>query len=298
MTIEAVEPATRKFDPLLDHVHGALDQLTDLLDHLSLEHRSARTFRTVVKKVLYPALDELVAKTPRVPPLGANWTVQEIWAPDGLARATRQLFGHFETLVTALVSHVDRAIKSLLETGTPGAVRSAGALSESRRILERLAAKLRPREPIALLEPRPQPRCRCGNECPPDRKVCSEACYLASRKAAAEKRKARQEDLRHRYKLNWPRRKPKDHSVYRKKDRVDLLRQFTDECGGRCPICQRETQLVLDHCHVTGNARSALCAACNSALGLMHENPAAIENLKAYAERCEGLRVANGGIVR
>lgn len=39
-----------------------------------------------------------------------------------------------------------------------------------------------------------------------------------------------------------------------------------DEQDGRCAICGKEANLVLDHCHETGRIRGLLCRPCNKAL--------------------------------
>lgn len=37
--------------------------------------------------------------------------------------------------------------------------------------------------------------------------------------------------------------------------------------GGRCALCERRTELVIDHDHATGNVRGLICAQCNTLLG-------------------------------
>jgi hypothetical protein len=44
-------------------------------------------------------------------------------------------------------------------------------------------------------------------------------------------------------------------------------------------------QLSLDHCHTTNRDRALLCAACNTTLGMMNEDPARIGALADYIER-------------
>ena len=58
--------------------------------------------------------------------------------------------------------------------------------------------------------------------------------------------------------------------------------------NGLCEICGQLpglNGLVVDHCHSTGRVRGLLCSPCNSAIGLLKENPAtllaAIEYLAA-----------------
>ncbi|MFI5627592.1 endonuclease domain-containing protein [Nocardioides sp. NPDC051685] len=46
-----------------------------------------------------------------------------------------------------------------------------------------------------------------------------------------------------------------------------MLRILSDLQRGQCAICDRPRRLVLDHDHVTGLVRGALCSACNAAEG-------------------------------
>lgn len=52
----------------------------------------------------------------------------------------------------------------------------------------------------------------------------------------------------------------------------------------RCPVCDNERPLVVDHNHRTGEVRGPLCSNCNTALGLLGEDPRTIRSLLAYAE--------------
>lgn len=47
---------------------------------------------------------------------------------------------------------------------------------------------------------------------------------------------------------------------------------------------------IIEHDHATGDVRSLTHNTCNTALGLMHENPADIEGLRVYALRCAAHR--------
>jgi predicted nucleic acid-binding Zn-ribbon protein len=46
-----------------------------------------------------------------------------------------------------------------------------------------------------------------------------------------------------------------------------------------------EQRLCLDHCHTTGKVRAALCHGCNSALGLMSDDPARLRAAADYLEK-------------
>lgn len=43
--------------------------------------------------------------------------------------------------------------------------------------------------------------------------------------------------------------------------------------GGCCAICREDRKLVVDHNHSTGAVRSLLCSPCNTAIGLLKEDP-------------------------
>ena len=58
---------------------------------------------------------------------------------------------------------------------------------------------------------------------------------------------------------------------------------------GRCAICGRHQTdikrgLAVDHCHETNIVRGLLCHKCNSALGLLGDNPRILFNAAVYLE--------------
>lgn len=59
----------------------------------------------------------------------------------------------------------------------------------------------------------------------------------------------------------------------------DLMKQ---KQGGRCALCQREIELVVDHCHETGRVRGLLCNCCNRALGQLGDSLASIKRVAEY----------------
>ncbi len=72
----------------------------------------------------------------------------------------------------------------------------------------------------------------------------------------------------------------------------DFDRMWSDQ-GKRCAGCRRSedeiglasdgrSQLHVDHCHKKGNTRSILCFPCNASLGLMREDPVALQHLADY----------------
>lgn len=55
-------------------------------------------------------------------------------------------------------------------------------------------------------------------------------------------------------------------------------------CGGpMAPEGVGDSSMVRDHCHGSEKPRELLHSACNKALGLMQDNPEAIDGLLAYA---------------
>lgn len=65
--------------------------------------------------------------------------------------------------------------------------------------------------------------------------------------------------------------------------------------GGVCaiPDCKREIGMsaAMDHCHESGQIRAVICRKCNTALGLLDENPRRIRGLAEYAEQWKQLRL-------
>ena len=57
-----------------------------------------------------------------------------------------------------------------------------------------------------------------------------------------------------------------------------------EEQNGVCFICQNKDsrRLAADHCHKTGKRRHLLCRPCNTALGLVKENPDILRRMEDY----------------
>lgn len=55
--------------------------------------------------------------------------------------------------------------------------------------------------------------------------------------------------------------------------------------AGQCEICNRETKLVLDHCHKTGKLRGWLCNTCNMGLGYLQDDPAILLSAATYLKK-------------
>jgi len=61
------------------------------------------------------------------------------------------------------------------------------------------------------------------------------------------------------------------------------------EQGGKCLGCGTDQPgakgWCIDHCHKSGKVRALLCNRCNTALGLVNEDPEILRSLADLAER-------------
>jgi hypothetical protein len=55
--------------------------------------------------------------------------------------------------------------------------------------------------------------------------------------------------------------------------------------SGCCAICGVETQLYVDHNHITDTVRELLCDLCNKGLGHFKESPEALRKAAVYLEK-------------
>nr|WP_240528300.1 endonuclease VII domain-containing protein [Streptomyces amritsarensis] len=54
--------------------------------------------------------------------------------------------------------------------------------------------------------------------------------------------------------------------------------------GGLCRICLKAPAAHVDHCHETGRVRGVLCFNCNTAIGLLGDDPGTIQRAISYLE--------------
>ncbi|MFD5547092.1 endonuclease VII domain-containing protein [Streptomyces goshikiensis] len=54
--------------------------------------------------------------------------------------------------------------------------------------------------------------------------------------------------------------------------------------NGTCCICETAPAVHVDHCHETGRVRGVLCFNCNTAIGLLGEDPGTIQRAISYLE--------------
>ena len=67
------------------------------------------------------------------------------------------------------------------------------------------------------------------------------------------------------------------------RDKQDIY----DNQDGNCAICNKYVSLkdiVVDHNHATGRVRGLLCNGCNTALGLLREDPETISGMQRYID--------------
>jgi hypothetical protein len=67
------------------------------------------------------------------------------------------------------------------------------------------------------------------------------------------------------------------------------LLDFRIAHGNTCGICRATAILYIDHDHRTGELRGLLCPSCNSAIGLLGENPERFAAALAYLRKDQGV---------
>lgn len=73
---------------------------------------------------------------------------------------------------------------------------------------------------------------------------------------------------------------------------VEQLDAMTAAQGGLCAVCSRQPGkkgLAVDHHHATGVVRGLLCSSCNTAIGLLRDDPELMEKAAQYARNCNPL---------
>ena len=92
----------------------------------------------------------------------------------------------------------------------------------------------------------------------------------------------------------WKKSKQISDRKYRLKEAYNLTSEefalMANEQYNKCLICHKPPdgkykRLCIDHCHLTNKIRGLLCSKCNTAIGLMYENVANIENMIFYLKK-------------
>ena len=60
------------------------------------------------------------------------------------------------------------------------------------------------------------------------------------------------------------------------------IEEYEDILQNDCAICGATEDMVLDHCHTTGDVRGCLCRTCNAGLGLFKDNAETVKKAEAY----------------
>lgn len=66
---------------------------------------------------------------------------------------------------------------------------------------------------------------------------------------------------------------------------LEQYNNLLKEQNGCCYICKElpsKKQLAVDHCHTTNKVRKLLCSKCNTALGLVNDNPEILKTMILY----------------
>lgn len=84
-------------------------------------------------------------------------------------------------------------------------------------------------------------------------------------------------------------------SLYKRKYGVtqDQVNEAIRAAGHKCEICGSDIRFgqkgrrkaVVDHCHKSGKFRAVICMSCNSAIGLLDDQPETARNAALYLER-------------
>ncbi len=117
--------------------------------------------------------------------------------------------------------------------------------------------------------------------CPDCRPAALQRIGKANYRATAEHQKRR---ARERYQANR-----KAAAAYARLRNYGLTEEdvaaLWDAQDGRCPVCTRDLDpesFSVDHCHATGRVRGLLHPRCNTALGMLWDDPAMLDNGAAY----------------
>jgi hypothetical protein len=63
---------------------------------------------------------------------------------------------------------------------------------------------------------------------------------------------------------------------------LDQLESLKEAQGNCCALCRKESKLVIDHCHVTGEVRGLLCHHCNTGLGALGDSIGGLQRAIIY----------------
>lgn len=85
-------------------------------------------------------------------------------------------------------------------------------------------------------------------------------------------------------KLSWQRNKHKERAARYGFKEIDLHRMIADQ-KGKCKLCEKEADLVIDHDHTTNAVRQLLCNRCNMLVGFFETtDPKVLDAIKPYID--------------
>lgn len=136
---------------------------------------------------------------------------------------------------------------------------------------------------------------------PPSR---CEPCRVEHRRTAGAERtaawRAANPDRQKKYDREYQAKRRENPAYRQRRNEFELLRKYglsmddfvalLDEQGGVCAICRGEPngpgkRFHVDHCHNSLKVRGLLCGKCNTAIGLLNDDPARAESAAAYLRR-------------
>lgn len=68
---------------------------------------------------------------------------------------------------------------------------------------------------------------------------------------------------------------------------TELQSLFDSLEDGKCQICNAREGTHIDHCHQTGKVRGILCGRCNTGIGMLGDNSAAVQKAAEYLRASE-----------
>ena len=79
----------------------------------------------------------------------------------------------------------------------------------------------------------------------------------------------------------------KCESIYRRHRNYNISEEQVNELlsNAQCEICGRESYLVIDHCHETGDVRGVLCNNCNTGIGMFLDSLPLIKQAWKYLKK-------------
>lgn len=82
----------------------------------------------------------------------------------------------------------------------------------------------------------------------------------------------------------WDRRNSRKYTLSKYGLTVADYDAMVADQDGKCLICNKQVELVVDHCHKTGVVRGLLCRGDNAALGQFEDNPQLLRCAARYLE--------------